>query len=279
LRSTGFAPRPATDLQVGDRLRDLAAHFARHARVDADADDDRRRAERIAVDLDQDAAELVVAEHEVVRPLEVDAVEAFLLERARDGDADGERQAREEAGALLEAPAHRERDRAAGDGGPRAAAAAAAGGLPFGGEHGAVDVAARRAAKQLGRRRVELVGDLDLQRRGRAVERRAVVAVQRQVFLDRHLRLGDRRAGLRDLRAELGERKPHGGGVEEIGGGLQAIAEPAHPLERKPGGLSLTQELRDTGARKPHLRGEVFARVEIAVRELAQQRETERSEH
>ena len=95
------------------------------------------------------------------------------FERADDGDADRQRQAGEEAGALLEAPAEREREAAAGDGGPGAAAAAAAGRLPLGREQRAVDVAALRAAQQLARRRVDLVDDLDGDRRRARNDRRA----------------------------------------------------------------------------------------------------------
>ena len=69
------------------------------------------------------------------------------------------------------------------------------------------------------------------------------------------------------------------GGVEEVGRGHQPIAAAADALERKAGGLGLPEKLRDAGARQPHLRGEVFAGVEGAVRELAQQRESERSKH
>jgi hypothetical protein len=39
------------------------------------------------------------------------------------------------------------------------------------------------------------------------------------------------------------------------------------------------QNLRDAGARQPHLRGEVFTGVKSAVRELTEQRKSERSEH
>jgi hypothetical protein len=37
--------------------------------------------------------------------------------------------------------------------------------------------------------------------------------------------------------------------------------------------------LRNAGASEPHLRGEVFAGMERAVRKLAQQGEAERSKH
>ena len=80
---------------------------------------------------------------EVVRPLERDVLEAFGLERANDGDADGERQPGEKARALLELPAQREREAAAGDRRPRAAAAAATRRLPFGGKR---DADGRRGA-------------------------------------------------------------------------------------------------------------------------------------
>ena len=100
-----------------------------------------------------------------------------------------------------------------------------------------------------------------------------------EVFLDGGLRLRRRSAGLRDLHAQRRQRQPHRSSVEEIGGRLEPVAQAADALERQPGGFGLPQQLRNAGARQPHLRGEVLARVEIAVRQLAQQRETERSEH
>ena len=169
--------------------------------------------------------------------------------------------------------------RAAGDGGPGAPAAAASGGLPFGGEHRAVDVATRRAAQQLGRRRIELV------RRPRPASAAACgrTPAGRAPFSARSPRPGPaawgRAARLGDLGAVTGEREAHRGGVEEVRRGLEPVTEAADALEREPGRLGLPQELRNAGARQPHLRGEVFARVELAVRKLAQQRETERSKH
>ena len=142
-----------------------------------------------------------------------------------------------------------------------------------------MDVATRRTAEELARRRVELVGDLDQQRGRRAVEGRAYVAVEREVLLDGHLRLGNGRARLRYRRAEAREGEADRGGVEEIGGRLEAVAEATHALERQARGLGLAQELRHPRARQPHLRGEVLAGVEVAVRKLAQERETERSKH
>ena len=231
-------------------MRDVLADRGRQPDVETDADHRRRRAERVAVQLDQDAAELQVAMDEVVRPLERDAGEALGLERADDRDADRERQAGEEAGALLEVPAEREREAAAGDRRPAAAAPAAAGALPFGGERDAVDVAPLRAAQQLGRRRVDLVDDLDGERRRGAVARESA----RCAALDRVL-------------------------VEEVGRFEEPITAPLDALEREPGRLGVLQHLRDAGAREPHLGGEVLAGVEGAIGELAQQRESERSEH
>ena len=75
------------------------------------------------------------------------------------------------------------------------------------------------------------------------------------------------------------ERRPYGGGVEEIGRREQAVAAAAHALQRQPCRFRLLEQLRDAGARQPHRRGEVFAGVEGAVRKLAQQRESKRSEH
>jgi hypothetical protein len=102
---------------------------------------------------------------EVVRPLELDAGQAFAFQCVHDRDSDRERQAGHESGALLVAPAQREREAAPGDGGPRATAATASSRLPFGGKQRAVDIAARGAPKELARRRVDLVDDLDCDRR------------------------------------------------------------------------------------------------------------------
>ena len=67
--------------------------------------------------------------------------------------------------------------------------------------------------------------------------------------------------------------------VEKVRRRDQPIATSAHPLEREARGLRLPQQLRNAGAREPHLRGEVFAGMEGAVRELAQERESEGSKH
>ena len=175
--------------------------------VEADADHRGRRAERVAVQLDQDAADLEMAVDEVVRPLERDVPEALGFERADHGDADREREPGEEARALLEAPAEREREAAAGDRRPRAAAAAAAGRLPFGGERDAVDVAALRAPHELRGRRFDLVDDLD----------------------------AGREAACPALPASSTSRRPHLLGVEEIGRLEQPVAAALDPLEREAG--------------------------------------------
>ena len=229
---------------------------------------------------DQDAAELVVAEHEVVRPLELDAVEAFLLERAHDGDADRERQPGEEARALLEAPAHRERDRL-----PPATAVHARPRRP----RPAVCHSAASTAPWMSRRGARRRSSVDVESSWSTTSTCSAGGVRSNAgrswpFSARSSSTGTCGfgagvPGLATLAPNPVEREAHGGGVEEVGRGLQPVAEAADALEREPGGLGLPQELRNAGARQPHLRGEVFARVEIAVRQLAQQRETERSEH
>ena len=201
----------------------------------------------------------------------------FLLERVDDADAHGERQPGEESRALLEAPAEREREAAAGDRGPGAAATAPARGLPFGGERGAMDVATRRAAQQLARRRIELVDDLEVHRRRRAAN--AVPSVPVSADLVVELRRSGERPVLGERDAVLDQRVADRDGVEEVGRGHQPVAAAANPFERKPGRLGLPQKLRNAGARQPHLRGEVFAGVESAIRKLAQQGESERSKH
>ena len=213
--------------------------------------DGRRRPERVAVQFDQDAADLEVAVDEVVRPLERDVLEALGLERAHDGDADRERQPGEEAGALLELPAQREREAAAGDRRPGAPAAAASGRLPFGGQRDPVDVAPLRAPHELGGRRFDLVDDLDRDR-----QRRAPRAA-----------------------SQLGEPCPDLLGIEEIGRFEQAVAAALDPLEGEAGRAGVLQDLRNPGARQPHLGGEVLTGMEFPIGKLAQQRESERSEH
>ena len=171
--------------EIGDRHRDVLARCRRQPDVEPDADHGRRRPQRVAVHLDQDAADLEMAVDDVVRPLERDAAEAFRLERARDRDADGEREPGQEPRALLETPAERERQAAAGDGGPGAAAAAASGGLPFGGEHDAVDVALLRAAQELRRRRVDLVDHFDGEHAGHRAQDRSLGAAFRTALASR----------------------------------------------------------------------------------------------
>jgi hypothetical protein len=65
----------------------------RHAHVDADADHRGDRAGQLAVDLDQDAAQLRRARDQVVRPLEHHAARAHARERAHRAHADHQAQA------------------------------------------------------------------------------------------------------------------------------------------------------------------------------------------
>ena len=46
--------------------------------------------------------------------------------------------------------------------------------------------------------------------------------------------------------------------------------ETAHALQRQPGRFRLLEQLGNAGTRKPHGRGEIFARMEGAIRKLAQ---------
>ncbi len=68
-------------------------------------------------------------------------------------------------------------------------------------------------------------------------------------------------------------------GVEKVGRLEQTVAAALDALERETRRLGVLQRLRNAGARQPHFRGEIFARMEGAIGELAQQRESERSEH
>jgi len=61
--------------EVRHRRLDVLADLDRQPDVEAHADDRRRRPERVAVHLDQDAADLEMPVHEVVRPLQRDAGE------------------------------------------------------------------------------------------------------------------------------------------------------------------------------------------------------------
>ena len=140
-----------------------------------------------------------------------------------------------------------------------------------------MDVAARRAAQQLGRRGIELVDDFDHQRRatwnaGRDAGREPEVVV----VGGKHHRPS---IGVGNLDIEIGQRGADRIDVEKIGGCQQAITAAADTLQRQPGGFRLLQKLRHAGARQPHRRGEVFARVECAVGKLAQKRESKRSKH
>ena len=63
-------------------------------------------------------------------------------------------------------------------------------------------------------------------------------------------------------------------GIEEIGRAEQPVAAPLDALEREARGLGVLQDLRNAGAREPHRVGEVLTRVEVAIGEMAQQRES-----
>jgi len=246
---------------------------------EADADDDGRRAQRITIQFDKDATELVVTIDEVVGPLELDAVVAFLFQRARDGDTHRQRQPGEKTRALLETPAQRERQASTRHGGPRATTPAAARGLPFGGEHGTVNVTALAAAQQFGGCRIELVDQLDLQRGRRVVARGPLDSIEPQVVFDDRRGLGRDRTGLGHPGAEFDQRLAHFAGVEEIGRGNQPVASATNALEREPGGFGLLENLRHAGARQPHFGSQILAGVESAIRQLAEQRKTDRSKH
>ena len=113
-----------------------------------DADDGRRRSERVAIHFDQDAAHLEMAVDDVVGPLECDTAESLRLEGARHCDADCKRESRQEARALLETPAEGKREAASGDRGPCPAAPSAPRCLPFGRERHTVDIAFLRPAQE-----------------------------------------------------------------------------------------------------------------------------------
>jgi hypothetical protein len=68
-------------------------------------------------------------------------------------------------------------------------------------------------------------------------------------------------------------------GVQEVRRFEQPVAAALHSLEGEAGDFSVLQDLRDAGAREPYLVGKVFARMELPIGELAQQRESQRSKH
>ena len=91
--------------KITHRLRDVPLDRQGQAYVETDADDDRRRTQRVAVQFDEDSADLQMAVNEIVRPLELDAGEPFGFQCVDDRNADRQRKSSHEAGALLEAPA------------------------------------------------------------------------------------------------------------------------------------------------------------------------------
>ena len=86
-------------------------------------------------------------------------------------------------------------------------------------------------------------------------------------------------SGMPRASRQLGEARPDLLGVEEIGRLEQAVAAALDPLEREARRAGVLQDLRNAGARQPHLGGEVLAGMELSIGKLAQQRESERSEH
>ena len=194
-----------------------------------------------------------MAVHEVIRPLERDVAESFGFQCPDDGDTDGQRQAGKKAGSLLETPAEREGETAAGDRGPAPPATAAPCRLPLGRQHHAVDVPSLRAAGELARRRFDLVDDLD--RDGR-----------------------DRRAG-RSRCGEFGKKPPDRLGIEEVRCFEQPVAAALDPFQCQPGRFGLLQHLRNAGTRQAHLGGKILAGMEGAVGKFPQQCESKRSKH
>ena len=86
-------------------------------------------------------------------------------------------------------------------------------------------------------------------------------------------------AGSGTLVGKRGQARRHRLAVEEIGRLQQPVAAALDPLQRQSCGLGVLQHLRNAGASEPHLRGEVFTGMEVAIGKLAQQRESERSKH
>jgi ribosomal protein S16 len=149
--------------------------------------------------------------------------------------------------------------------------------LPLGGQQCAVNVAPGGAAKQLGRRGIDLVGDFGgngrMHRNGRCASRHYQIVV---VGGRQQRRLG---IGRSDLDVQRGEGSPDLVDVQKIRRCQKPITPASHALERQTGGFRLLQELRNTGARPSDRRGEILTGVECAVGKLAQQREPKRSKH
>ena len=251
LRSIGGALRPAIGRKIGDRDGDVLARGRRQPDVEADADDGRRRTERVAVQLDQDAADLEVPVDEVVRPLERDVLEALGLERANDGDADRERESGQEARALLELPAQRERE-AARRRSPSTRGRAARGRPICHSAASATRWTSRRCARRISSEDVDSIWSTTSTASGNGIPRAAAISPKR-------------------ARTLLGVQK-----VRRLEQPVAAALDAFEGEPRRPGVL---QDLRNAGARQPHLGGQVLAGMELSIGKLAQQRESERSEH
>ena len=113
-----------------------------------------------------------------------------------------------------------------------------------------MDVAPLRAAHQLRRRRFDLIDDLDGQRQ----------------------RGGPRLGKLGKPRADLFR-------IEEIRRLEQPVAAALHAFQREAGAFGVLQHLRNARARQADLGRKILARVELTIGKLAQQRESEGSEH
>ena len=74
------------------RLPDRLQRLRTERHVEADADHDARRASRLRTQLDEDAAELLALDHEVVRPLDLKGREARRTQSPQRADADDESQ-------------------------------------------------------------------------------------------------------------------------------------------------------------------------------------------
>jgi len=147
--------------EVGDRLSDRALRVLGHAHIDTDSDHCGRGAERVAGELDEDAAELAVAADEIVGPLQRHLVQAELPEGADAGDTDGERQPAERRGAAVETPQRRERQARPEPRVPARAAPAAAGALELARQRRARRRPGCRARGELAVGRVAFVEELE----------------------------------------------------------------------------------------------------------------------
>lgn len=239
----------------GEVDRRLVDHVRRGAEAQVDAETDHRmaRAERVAAEFDEDAAELGATRDEIVRPLERDAVDAARGERVDRSDTDREAESGERGHAGVEALEQGQRDAAAGRRVPAPTAATAAGGLDLGEAGEQVARIVLGAAQQLAAGRVELPVHGEIAEpcrwRERMAQRRLVEQFERRaeaiaaaglrldldagfaqaldLLPDRRARyaeaLGQRTAGHRTVRTQLGKDRAGtrlGGGGRSAGAGF-----------------------------------------------------------